>query len=213
MECDVWRGGSSIFARAVPKPLNNKDKHLWLADLFQGLPKATAKNDNDNWSKMEYLKVSLEEVQTNFRSFNLLLMIMSIFVKAVLQMDGDMYESTIDQLFYLYSKLQLGGVIIIDDYAIKERNRAIHGFRSWNKKTDEEKRYSEYIHQQTNRAASSNNAKDTRQYVFEGVSNSQSTEEPSLKTGPVNNTSVSYLDDMSIDEEIDTDNEPEKPRF
>ncbi|CAF4268930.1 unnamed protein product, partial [Rotaria sordida] len=53
-------------------PLNNKDKHLWLTDLFQGLSKATAKNDNDNWSKMEYLKVSLEEVQINFRSFNLL---------------------------------------------------------------------------------------------------------------------------------------------
>ncbi|CAF1207423.1 unnamed protein product [Rotaria sordida] len=72
MERGVWRGGSSIFTRAVPKPLNNKDKHLWLADLFQGLPKATAKNDNDNWSKMESLKVSLEEVQINFRSFNLL---------------------------------------------------------------------------------------------------------------------------------------------
>ncbi|CAF1488865.1 unnamed protein product [Rotaria sordida] len=151
MECDVWRGGSSIFARAVPKPLNNKDKHLWLADLFQGLPKATAKNDNDNWSKMEYLKVSLEEVQTNFRSFNLLddhvhfckgyfvdsLPRCDISQIAILQMDGDMYESTIDQLFNLYSKLQPGGVIIIDDYAIKERNRAIHGFRSWNKITGE----------------------------------------------------------------------------
>ncbi|CAF5214046.1 unnamed protein product, partial [Rotaria magnacalcarata] len=72
IECGVWRGGSSVFARAVLKALNNNDRHVWLADSFQGLPKARTSNDNDNWSKMEYLKVSLEEVQTNFRSFHLL---------------------------------------------------------------------------------------------------------------------------------------------
>ncbi|CAF1019918.1 unnamed protein product [Rotaria sordida] len=150
IECGVWRGGSSIFARAVLKALNNKDKHVWLADSFQGLPKARTKNDNDNWSKMEYLKVSLEEVQENFRSFNLLdnhvhfckgyfvdsLPRCNISQIAVLRMDGDMYESTMDQLFNLYSKLQLGGVIIIDDYAIPECKRAIHDFRSWHNITD-----------------------------------------------------------------------------
>jgi len=29
-------------------------------------------------------------------------------------MDGDMYESTMDQLFNLYEKIQVGGVIIVD---------------------------------------------------------------------------------------------------
>ncbi|CAF4996668.1 unnamed protein product, partial [Rotaria socialis] len=72
IECGVWRGGSSVFARAILKALNNNDRHVWLADSFQGLPKARTPNDHDHWSKMEYLKVSLEEVQTNFRSFNLL---------------------------------------------------------------------------------------------------------------------------------------------
>ena len=57
IECGVWRGGSSVFARAVLKALNNTDKHVWLADSFQGLPKARTSNDNDNWSRMEYLKV------------------------------------------------------------------------------------------------------------------------------------------------------------
>ncbi|CAF2970690.1 unnamed protein product [Rotaria sp. Silwood2] len=151
IECGVWRGGSSIFARAVLKALNNNDKHVWLADSFQGLPKARTKNDNDIWSIMEYLKVSLEEVQTNFRSFNLLddhvhfckgyfvdsLPSCNISEIAVLRMDGDMYESTMDQLFNLYSKLQIGGVIIIDDYAIQECSRAIHDFRSWHNITDE----------------------------------------------------------------------------
>ena len=35
---------------------------------------------------------------------------------AVLRLDGDMYESTIDALCNLYDKVSLGGFIIIDDY-------------------------------------------------------------------------------------------------
>lgn len=58
IECGVWRGGSSVFARAILKALNINDRHVWLADSFQGLPKARTKNDNDEWSKQEYLKVS-----------------------------------------------------------------------------------------------------------------------------------------------------------
>jgi O-methyltransferase len=52
-------------------------------------------------------------------------------------MDGDMYESTMDQLFNLYSKLQSGGVLIVDDYIIKECNQAIHDFRRWHNITEE----------------------------------------------------------------------------
>ncbi|CAF3437351.1 unnamed protein product [Rotaria socialis] len=151
IECGVWRGGSSIFARAVLKALNNNDRHVWLADSFQGLPKARTPHDTDIWSKMEYLKVSLEEVQTNFRSFNLLddrvhfckgyivdsLPRCNVSRLAVLRMDGDMYESTMDQLFNLYSKLQVGGVIIIDDYSIEECFRAIVDFRNWHNITEE----------------------------------------------------------------------------
>ncbi|CAF2157574.1 unnamed protein product [Rotaria magnacalcarata] len=151
IECGVWRGGSSVFARAVLKALNNSDRHVWLVDSFQGLPKARTSNDDDNWSTMEYLKVSLEEVQTNFRSFHLLddrvhfckgyfvdsLPRCNVSRIAVLRMDGDMYESTLDQLFNLYSKLEIGGVIIIDDYSIAECFRAIVDFRNWHNITEE----------------------------------------------------------------------------
>ncbi|CAF1327584.1 unnamed protein product [Rotaria sp. Silwood1] len=151
IECGVWRGGSSIFARAVFKALNINDRHVWLADSFQGLPKARTTNDNDHWSKQEYLKVSLEEVQINFHSFNLLdnqvhfckgyfvdsLPRCNVSRIAVLRMDGDMYESTMDQLFNLYSKVQVGGVIIVDDYIIPECNRAVHDFRRWHQITEE----------------------------------------------------------------------------
>ncbi|CAF1514463.1 unnamed protein product, partial [Adineta steineri] len=151
IECGVWRGGTSVFARAVLKALNIQDRHVWLADSFQGLPIARTKNDNDIWSKLEYLKVSLEEVRTNFAAFNLLddrvhfckgffvdsLPRCNISQIAVLRMDGDMYESTMDQLFNLYSKIQTGGVIIVDDYNVPECYRAINHFRSWHNITEE----------------------------------------------------------------------------
>jgi hypothetical protein len=46
-------------------------------------------------------------------------------------MNGDMYESTMDQLFNLYAKIPVGGVIIVDDYRIEPCYRAIHDFRNW----------------------------------------------------------------------------------
>jgi hypothetical protein len=57
IECGVWRGGGSLFARAVLKALNIKDRHLWLADSFQGLPKARTTNDDDHWEQYKYLQV------------------------------------------------------------------------------------------------------------------------------------------------------------
>lgn len=96
----------------------------------------------------------MEEVQTNFRSFDLLddhvhfckgyfvdsLPHCEISRIAVLRMDGDMYESTMDQLFNLYSKVQIGGVIIVDDYIIEPCLRALNDFRNWHGITDEIKR-------------------------------------------------------------------------
>lgn len=93
----------------------------------------------------------MEEVQTNFRAFDLLddqvhfckgyfvdaLPKCSVSQLAVFRMDGDMYESTMDQLFNLYGKLQINGVIIIDDYQIQECVKAVHDFRQWHGITEE----------------------------------------------------------------------------
>jgi len=48
-----------------------------------------------------------------------------------------MYESTMDQLFNLYEKIQVGGVIIVDDFTIAECQRALTDFRNWHNITDE----------------------------------------------------------------------------
>jgi hypothetical protein len=48
---------------------------------------------------------------------------------AVLRLDGDMYESTIDPLIYLYDRIPVGGWVIIDDYhVVPASKRAVHDF-------------------------------------------------------------------------------------
>jgi len=49
---------------------------------------------------------------------------------AVLRLDGDMYESTMDALKHFYPKLSAGGYLIVDDYgAAPACKTAIHEFR------------------------------------------------------------------------------------
>lgn len=81
-------------------------------------------------SNIPYLSVSLEQVQDNFRKYDLLdnrcvflkgffrdtLATAPIEKIALLRLDGDLYESTIQALDALYPKLSIGGYLIIDDY-------------------------------------------------------------------------------------------------
>lgn len=148
VECGVWRGGSSLFARAVLKALNVHDRKVHLVDSFEGLPKASQPKDRDVWSKMDFLKVSLEQVQEPFRQLGLLdngvafhkgffhqslpqlrkLLLSNNKRIAVLRMDGDMFESTMDILYNLYDLVSVGGCIIIDDFAIREAKEAVESF-------------------------------------------------------------------------------------
>jgi O-methyltransferase len=90
------------------------------------------KDSEDGWDLSEEarLKVSLEEVQDNFRRFGLLddttvflkgwfcdtLPLAPIKTISVLRLDGDLYTSTMDGLTNLYDKVSPGGYIIADDY-------------------------------------------------------------------------------------------------
>eukprot|EP01105_Mastigella_eilhardi_P002280 TRINITY_DN1278_c0_g1_i4.p2 TRINITY_DN1278_c0_g1~~TRINITY_DN1278_c0_g1_i4.p2 ORF type:complete len:336 (-),score=77.90 TRINITY_DN1278_c0_g1_i4:49-1056(-) len=147
MECGVWRGGASIFARAVLDTLGEDGRKVILADSFEGLPAPRTGNDKLYWSQMEYLRVSLETVKQNVASYGMnpeasnmqfckgyfvdSLPVCQVNQLAVLRMDGDMYESTMDQLFNLYQKVSVGGVVIVDDYGLPECKRAINEFKTW----------------------------------------------------------------------------------
>jgi O-methyltransferase len=49
---------------------------------------------------------------------------------ALLRLDGDLYESTIQALEALYPRLSPGGFCIIDDYIIKACRQAVADYRA-----------------------------------------------------------------------------------
>jgi len=130
IEAGAWRGGTTIFMRALLKAYGVIDRKVWVADSFEGLP--APKNKDDGWdlSHVDYLKVSLDQVKSNFERFGLLdeqveflkgwfcdtLLHAPIKRIAILRLDGDMYSSTMDSLKNLYHKVSKGGYIIVDDY-------------------------------------------------------------------------------------------------
>jgi O-methyltransferase len=155
IETGVWRGGAAIFMRAVLKAHRDEERTVWLADSFQGIPQANPlKYPADAaaifWNGAS-LAVPVEEVKENFRRYNLLddrvrflvgwfrdsLPTAPIERLAVLRLDGDLYESTMDSLTHLYPKLSPGGYVIIDDYAIRPCAAAVEDYRAEHKITDE----------------------------------------------------------------------------
>jgi hypothetical protein len=147
IETGVFRGGAVIFMRAVLAAHGITDRTVWAADSFEGLPQPDeARFPEDAMWKQNMLDMtaSLETVQENFRRYNLLddqvrflpgwfkdtLPTAPIEQLAVLRLDGDYYESTMDTLTHLYPKLAPGGFVIVDDYIISSCRAAIHDFRA-----------------------------------------------------------------------------------
>jgi O-methyltransferase len=155
IETGVWRGGATIFMRAVLKAYGVTDRYVWVADSFEGLPPPEADkyphDVGDRLHEARELAVSLEEVKANFERYGLLddqvrflkgwfrdiLPAAPIERLAVLRLDGDMYESTMDTLVNLYPKLSEGGYAIVDDYgAIPACRQAVNDYRSANAITE-----------------------------------------------------------------------------
>jgi hypothetical protein len=139
VETGVWRGGATIFMRAVLKVLNVRDRLVWAADSFEGLPepdpeKYPLESKSFKSAAMtkyyKHLAVGLDEVKRNFKAYGMLddqvkflkgwfkdtLPTAPIEKIAILRIDGDYYESTRDALINLYDRLSIGGYVIIDDY-------------------------------------------------------------------------------------------------
>ncbi len=147
METGAWRGGTTIFMRALLKAYGVTDRKIWVADSFEGLPTPKNSADGPDLSQVDSLKVSLEQVKANFEKFGLLdgqveflkgwfsetLPKAPIKNLAVLRLDGDMYSSTMDSLQNLYHKVSKGGYVIVDDYYSWEScRRAVTDFLAQN---------------------------------------------------------------------------------
>ncbi|TXL75745.1 hypothetical protein FHP25_13540 [Vineibacter terrae] len=152
IETGVWRGGACILMRAVLKAYGIEDRDVILADSFQGLPPPDPahypRDEGDQHHTFHQLAVSVEQVRENFRRYDLLdekCIFLEGFFKdtlhrvadrtfALLRLDGDMYESTIQVLSTLYPRLSPLGFVVVDDYGNIEACRAaVHDYIDQNK--------------------------------------------------------------------------------
>ena len=147
VETGVWRGGACILMRGILKAHGVTDRKVWVADSFQGLPPPDAARYPADAGDLHHtrtpLAIPLDEVKRNFSMYGLLddqvrflpgffrdtLPSAPIEKLALLRLDGDMYEATIQSLENLYPKLSPGGVVIIDDYFLGSCRRAVEDYR------------------------------------------------------------------------------------
>jgi hypothetical protein len=163
IEAGVWRGGAVIFMRAALKAYGDTERRVWVADSFEGLPKADpdlfpleAKAQSGPVLKKLYknFEAGLEEVEQNFATYGLLdgqvkflkgwfkdtLPTAPVGKLSLIRLDGDFYESTRDCLQHLYDRLSVGGFVIVDDYGEDSWTycrRAVDEFRAERRIQDE----------------------------------------------------------------------------
>jgi predicted nucleic acid-binding Zn-ribbon protein len=147
LEAGVWRGGACIYMRGILEAYGVTDRTVWVADSFEGLPppmpEAYPADAKDIHHTFKELAVSIDEVKSYFARYGFLDERV-VFVKgwfkdtlpglpveklALLRLDGDMYQSTMEALNALYAKVSLGGFVIIDDYILKPCRQAVDDFR------------------------------------------------------------------------------------
>ncbi len=114
--------------RGILKAYGITDRNVWVADSFEGLPRADParypKETHVEFHRFADLAVSLEDVRKNFERYDLLddqvqflkgwfrdtLPGAPIQRLAVMRLDGDMYESTIDAFAEPLSQAVLRGI-------------------------------------------------------------------------------------------------------
>jgi O-methyltransferase len=153
IECGAWRGGVTIFMRAILRAYGDNEKSVWVADSFEGLP--NPRSGLDFGLERGEMAASLEEAKENFARYGLLdnrvIFLKGFFNKtlptapitklSVLRADSDLYESQMDVLNNLYPKLSVGGYAIIDDYfELGGCKRAIDEYRQTHNITEEIRR-------------------------------------------------------------------------
>lgn len=123
-EVGVYHGGSLV---RIAKNLRNKD--IYGIDTFEGMPEPS---NNDLHKKGDFADVDFEFMVAFFNvSFPKVRLIKGYFPSpdvlkkieddefCLVHIDVDLYQSTVDCLFYFVPKLVLHGVLIVDDYGFQ----------------------------------------------------------------------------------------------
>jgi cephalosporin hydroxylase len=122
------------------------NRKVIVADSFEGVPVSSLEQDAGlmlDKATFPELAVSVDEVKANFDAYGLLgekvhflpgwfgesLGAVPSERLALLRLDGDLYESTMDSLLALYDRVTPGGVVIIDDWGVvPPSRRAVEDF-------------------------------------------------------------------------------------
>eukprot|EP00802_Teleaulax_amphioxeia_P006405 Tamp_06409.p1 GENE.Tamp_06409~~Tamp_06409.p1 ORF type:complete len:492 (+),score=79.04 Tamp_06409:1203-2678(+) len=139
VETGVWQGGSCILMAAVLRANNDRKRKVWVMDSFEGCPEPDAESfpqdANDKHHTFKNLQVSVHKVTSNFADFGLESdqielvrgwfhdsvfsdRVQAIEKLALLRLDGDLYQSTIEVLRGLYYKVAVGGFVVVDDWRL-----------------------------------------------------------------------------------------------
>ncbi|MBW4612834.1 MAG: TylF/MycF family methyltransferase [Desmonostoc vinosum HA7617-LM4] len=156
VECGVWRGGMI----AAIAELLGSHRSYYLFDSFEGLPEAkeidgkAAQEWQQNTKGSNYhdnckAEIAFAEKAMQLSGSNKHQMIPGWFSEtlpeyspkltdiAILRLDGDWYDSTMDCLRFLYPQVKQGGLIIIDDYyAWDGCSKAVHDYLSTHSLSD-----------------------------------------------------------------------------
>lgn len=155
VECGVWRGGMSAGIAEMLGPV----RHYYLFDSFEGLPPAKeidgtkALNWQRNTAAPSYYDNCSAEISVAKHAMAMSRAERVTFKKgwfnqtlpgftpdqeiAVLRLDGDWYDSTMECLEALYHRVVPGGMVILDDYYMWDGcARAVHDFLSAHKLAD-----------------------------------------------------------------------------
>ena len=144
VECGVWKGGSIMAVAKTLMSLNNFDRDLYLFDTFEGMTDPTdfdiSVRNEKAFEVMQKAKVKGDELTLSIVSLDQVKKAVFStgytkekfhFIKgkvedtlqkqapqkiSLLRLDTDWYESTKNELIYLFPRLAKGGVLIIDDY-------------------------------------------------------------------------------------------------
>lgn len=143
VECGVWRGGSMHAVARTLDSCGTHERELYLFDTFEGMTEPTerdvkikvdeaasdlmANSPKNSWlwavASIEDVREGISTLPYPQERFHLVKGPVEETIPdaapeeiALLRLDTDWYDSTRHELEHLYSRLQPGGVLIIDDY-------------------------------------------------------------------------------------------------
>ncbi len=144
IEAGVWRGGSIIFLSALLLAYDIKDRKVYAADSFCGIPKNTVfrhdpvdqwtdrweANQNEVVKNIERFSIPKDAVEFVSGQFSESLKSLSDCKFSFIRIDCDAHDSVLTSLEFLYPLLQPGGIVVIDDWHLVGCRFAVDNYRA-----------------------------------------------------------------------------------